>query len=310
MTPAPDPRPGRVTYDELTNGCGLPRLEARVLLERASARTREWLIAHGDELADESVASAFAALARRRLDGEPVAYLVGEREFHGHRFRVDPSVLIPRPDTETLVDWALEVAGPGARILDLGTGSGAIAVSLAIERPDLTVWATDSSEAALERARDNAARLLPVPRAGAAAICWRLGAWWHAIAPGEQFDVVLSNPPYVDADDPHLEQGDLRFEPRDALTPGPDGMAAIDALVADAPGHLRDGAWLLVEHGVEQGPAARARLVGAGFEAVATRRDAAGHERVSGGRWRAAQYRDVGSGTRDISTTTARDKAV
>lgn len=300
MTSAPELRAAPpASYDRLIRDCGLPRLEARALMERASERRREWLIAHGEDPVPEAIAAAFATLARRRRDGEPVAYLVGEREFHGHRFRVDPSVLIPRPDTETLVDWAIELAAPGARVLDLGTGSGAIAVSLALARTDLVVWATDRSAAALERARDNAARLLGTERGGSDAICWRLGAWWKAIAEDERFDVVVANPPYIDGDDPHLAQGDLRFEPREALTPGPDGMAAIAELVAGAPGYLAEGAWLLLEHGLEQGAAVRARLEEAGFAAVLTRRDAAGHERVSGGCWRGGAYRNVGSGGRE-----------
>ena len=293
------------TYDQLIRDSRLPRLEARALLEHASGRRREWLIAHGDEPVPAEVASAFAGLARRRRDGEPIAYLVGGCEFRGQHFAVSPAVLIPRTDTEVIVDWALELARPAARVIDLGTGSGVIAISLALTRPDLEVWASDVSPAALAVARGNAERLLAatgnaerllaatgsagqIPAATGSEptpITWREGAWWQAVESGERFHLALSNPPYISASDHHLGEGDLRFEPRPALTPGPAGTEAIDELIAGAPEHLASGGWLLLEHGFDQGEAVRSRLAAAGFAAVETRRDTAGHERVSGGRW-------------------------
>ncbi len=286
MKPAPDlGAQSPITHDQLIRDCQLPRLEARALLEHASGQRREWLIAHGDERATAAVAAAFAALAQRRRDGEPVAYLVGGCEFRGHHFAVSPAVLIPRTDTETIVDWALELAPPAGRVIDLGTGSGAIAISLALARPDLRIWATDISAAALALAADNAARLLAAPGMAPDRITWREGRWWDAIEPGAHFDLVVSNPPYIRASDHHLTEGDLRFEPRAALTPGPAGTEAIDTLVGGAPGHLAEGAWLIIEHGFDQGAAVRSRLLASGFEKVASRRDTAGHERVSGGCW-------------------------
>jgi len=265
-------------YDDLIAASGLSRLEARVLLECASGRSRSWLIGHGDEAAPAEVAAAFRALAARRRAGEPVAYLVGEREFHGRPFRVGPDVLIPRPETELLVALALAHAPRGAHVLELGTGSGAIAVTLALERPDLRLVATDVSAAALAVATDNARRL------GAAGIAWRRGAWYGAVGAHERFDLIVSNPPYVAAGDPHLTMGDLRFEPRGALSDGADGLTAIRAIVDGAPAHLRPGGWVAVEHGWDQGGAARARMQAGGFEDVATRRDDAGRDRVTLGR--------------------------
>ncbi len=286
MTSAPEQGPqSPLTHDQLIRDCQLPRLEARALLECASGRRREWLIAHGDEPAPAPVVAAFAALAQRRRDGEPLAYLVGGCEFRGHHFAVDPAVLIPRTDTETIVDWALELAPPSARVIDLGTGSGAIAITLALARPDLEIWATDISTEALTLAASNAARLLSAPAKGADSIVWRHGPWWAAVEPDTRFDLVVSNPPYIRAADHHLALGDLRFEPQAALTPGPEGTEAIDILIGDAPAHLAGGAWLIVEHGFDQAEAVRARLLACGFEAVQSRRDTAGHERVSGGRW-------------------------
>lgn len=269
------------SWDVLIAGCGLPRLEARVLAQTAGGCTREWLIAHGDEAPPEDAARRFADLAARRVRGEPVAYLTGEREFHGHRFLVGPSVLIPRPDTELLVDWAIKHAARGARVLELGTGSGAIAVSLAHARPDLTIIATDVSPTALDTARSNAQHLLGA-RAGA--ITFRLGDWYAALDADTVFDVIVSNPPYIAADDPHLAQGDLRFEPPNALTDHADGFAAINAIIAGAASRLSEGGWLAFEHGWTQGEGARTRLATAGFLAPVTLRDDEGRERVSLGR--------------------------
>ena len=283
--PGDDGRPaqGPDSWDALLAGCGLPRLDARALLEHASGRPRTWLIAHGDEAPDAEAARAFAALAVRRRAGEPLAYLLGWREFHGRRFEVGPAVLVPRPETELLVAAALDrlpaAGGRRPRVLDLGTGSGAIAITLALERPDVEVVATDASPEALALARRNAQRL------GAPGIGWRLGDWWRALDAAEgDFDLVVSNPPYIADSDPHLLAPALRHEPRGALASGPDGLDAIAAIVAGAAARLAPHGWLLLEHGHDQGAAVRDRLVAAGFEAVLTRTDLQGHERVAMGR--------------------------
>ena len=263
---------------------GLSRLEAQMLLLHALGRSphdRAWLIAHdADELADEQ-ALRFTALQQRFLDHEPMAYLLGEQAFFGMRLAVDPRVLAPRPDTETLVEWALtlDTCVDSLEVLDMGTGSGAIALALAQQRPAWRVSASDASTDALAVAQSNGERLHTPVR-------WLHGSWWHAV-PGERFDLVLSNPPYIAEDDPHMAA--LRHEPRSALTSGADGLDDIRAIVADAPAHLRPGGWLLLEHGHDQASAVRALLQARGFEAVDSRRDLAGIERCCGGRWGAAR---------------------
>jgi len=224
------------------------------------------------------VADTFRALVRRRQAGEPVAYLVGRREFYGLEFRVTPDVLIPRADTETLVDVALEKLGEGTRpdVLDLGTGSGCIAIAIAHERPAARVTAADVSETALKVARDNAVAI------GVDVELVR-GAWFEPLA-GCRFDLIVSNPPYVATGDPHLQQGDLRFEPATALASGPDGLADIRIIVAHAPGYLREGGWLLFEHGYDQADVCRDLLCNTGFGEVVSRADIAGLPRVAGGR--------------------------
>jgi release factor glutamine methyltransferase len=272
-------------WDALLATSALPRLDARALAEHASGRSRAWLIAHGDEPVPRGQADAFRALAARRRAGEPLAYLVGWREFRGRRFAVSPAVLVPRPETEGLVDAALARLNPtgrdGAppRVLDLGTGSGAIAVSIALERPGAALTATDASADALAVARSNAAAL------GAPPIDFRLGDWWAAL-PGDAapFDLVVSNPPYVAAADPHLLDGSLRHEPPAALAAGREGLDAIDAIVAGAAARLAPGGWLLLEHGRDQGAAVRGRLASAGFEDVATLPDLQGLDRIALGR--------------------------
>lgn len=253
-------------------------LEADLLAARALDRPRHWLIAHGDEIPTPEQADRFRQWVARRAAGEPVAYLLGEREFHGLRFEVGPGVLIPRPETELLVDWALDLALPdNARVADIGTGSGCIVLTLAHERPGWHCTGVDVSEEALELARRNRAQL------GLERVELLRGDLLEPLAP-HAYDLIVSNPPYVAADDPHLLEGDLRHEPVIALTPGPDGLALLDALIAGAGARLRPGGWLGVEHGWNQGPAVRALYQRSGFEQIATLRDLAGHERVTVGR--------------------------
>lgn len=268
------------TYDTLQAASGLPRIEARRLLEVASGRSREWLIAHGDEATSAPVREHYVSLCRRRRDGEPIAYLSGAREFRGRDFLVGPDVLIPRPETELLVDLAIGQCPPNARVIDLGTGSGCIAVTLAVERQDLQVLATDCSEPALCRATSNARLLCPQALAGER-LRLRPSNWWSGVDSSERFEVVVSNPPYIAANDPHLRQGDLRFEPASALTDGGDGLVALRAVVSGARSHLVDGGRLLVEHGYDQERAVRALLDTFGFGDVVCHRDAAGLPRVT-----------------------------
>ena len=254
------------------------RPEAQILFGHAMGVSRAWLAAHRDEAADPSVVNSFRELVRRRQAGEPVAYLVGTREFYGLEFRVTPDVLIPRADTETLVDAALEKLVEGAQpdVLDLGTGSGCVALAIAHERRAAHVTAVDVSAAALTVARENAASI------GVNAEFVQ-GAWFEQLA-GRRFDLIVSNPPYVAAGDPHLRQGDLRFEPATALASGKDGLADIRIIVADAPAYLREGGWLLFEHGYGQADACRDLLFNAGFGEAISRADIAGSPRVAGGR--------------------------
>jgi release factor glutamine methyltransferase len=280
MSAAPESVP---TFDALLAASGLPRIDARALLEAAAGRSREWLAARGDEPAESAVAAHFRELAERRRHGEPLAYLVGWREFRGLRFAVGPRVLIPRPETEQLVELALErLAGlHSPRLLDLGTGSGAIAVTVALARPDADVVATDASADALAVAATNAGSL------GATRIRFSAGDWWRALPPDEPpFDVVVSNPPYVAERDPHLDDPGLRREPRQALASGPDGLDALATIVSGARQRLLPGGWLLVEHGHDQGEAVAGLLERHGFAQVATHRDAAGLQRFGAGQRR------------------------
>lgn len=262
----------------------LPANEARTLLGHVLDRPAAWLLTHDDHVLDEDALLAFASLAARRTGGEPVAYLVGHREFFGRDFEVSPDVLIPRPETELLVE--LVVAGPGAgvptsgplRVLDLGSGSGCIAVTLALECRQAEVVAVDASPAALAVARRNAERL-------GARLQLLQSDWFSALA-GERFDVVVANPPYIAAGDRHLAEGDLRFEPASALASGSDGLEAIRRIVAAAPAHLRPGGRLWLEHGYDQADAVRGLLAAAGFTDIAQHRDLAGIVRASGGRHR------------------------
>jgi release factor glutamine methyltransferase len=256
---------------------GLERLDAQLLLARALQQSRSWLIAHDDALLADDQQRRFATDCRARAEGVPLAYLLGEREFHGLMLQVSPAVLVPRPDTETLVDWAVErlaaLAEAAPQVADLGTGSGAVALAIRHRHPRAQVTAVDCSADALAVAAANARRL-------GLAIETVQGDWWQPLA-GRRFHLVASNPPYIAGDDPHLAA--LRHEPRLALTPEGDGLAALARIVHGAPAHLHDGGWLLLEHGHEQAEAVCRLLRDAGFDAVQTRHDLAGRPRCSGG---------------------------
>lgn len=267
--------------DALLRNPPLDPLETRILLGHALQLTRVQLITQSDRTLTAAEASTLSALLQRRCDGEPIAYLVGAREFFGLSFEVTPDVLIPRPETELLVELALERAPPRARILDMGTGSGAIAVALAHSRPDLALSALDVSAAALAVAQRNASR-------HGAAIRFLRSDWYRALqaddsAAGERFDLIVANPPYIVAGDRHLVQGDLRFEPLGALTDHADGLAALRIIIGGAGAHLASHGWLLVEHGYDQATSVRALMAAAGLQEVQSWRDLAGIERVSGG---------------------------
>lgn len=324
--PAVDTAP---SIDDLIRHSQLPRAEARRLLASLTGQPLTWFMAHGDDPADPDTAARFQALAERRRAGEPLAYLLGQQEFYGRPFAVSPSVLIPRADTETLVETALEqllllrrqqrpIDTTGAEapalvlppaqthtcqgrssadaqallsetssrpvhqplsLLELGTGSGIIAITLALEAPDTEVHAVERSPEALAVAQQNAKTL------GASRIHWHPGSWWQALASPRRFDLIVSNPPYIAANDHHLQQGDLRFEPPQALAAGPDGLDDLRIIIGGAPAHLNPGGWLLLEHGYDQEAPVQTLLRDAGFADVFTRRDLAGQPRVSGGRW-------------------------
>ena len=258
---------------------GLARIDAQLLLLHAVGRPdagRAWLLAHDTDAMDDTVHIQFIALCQRRLAGEPVAYLTGRKEFYGLPLQVDARVLDPRPDTETLVDWALEVIAPLAspRVVDLGTGSGAIALALQSQRADAQVLAVDASTDALAVAQANAERLgLPVQFQPAN---------WLAAVEGP-FDAIVSNPPYIPSADPHLAA--LTHEPLQALASGADGLEDIRTIMAQAPAHLRPGGWLLLEHGYNQAKAVQALLQAAGFVQVQSRNDLADIARCTGGQW-------------------------
>jgi len=255
------------------------RREAALLLRHVLGVSDAWLVAHPDGAVDVAHAAAFHDLIQRRAHGEPVAYITGTRGFHAIELRVAPGVLIPRAETEVLVDLALQCipAEGDCRVADLGTGSGAIALAIAHARAKAHVVATDISEAALEVARGNAVRL------HIGNVEFRQGNWYEDLG-GGRFDVIVSNPPYVAGGDPHLHEGDLRFEPAAALASGADGLDAIRAIVRGAREYLRNGGWLLLEHGFDQGADVRDLLLNHGYAEVFTRQDLEGRERVSGGR--------------------------
>jgi release factor glutamine methyltransferase len=269
-----------VTVREALAQARLAPTDAQVLLAHVLGVGRAWLAAHATDALPPASIERFGALARRRRDGEPVAYLVGSREFWGLPFAVDPSVLIPRPETETLVACALQrlPRERPVRVLDLGTGSGAIALALAHERPDADIVATDCSAEALAVARANAQRMK------LANVRWLQSDWYRQLADRDgRFDLIASNPPYVAAADPHLREGDVRFEPQCALRAGADGLDALRVIVAGARERLVAGGHLVVEHGYDQAEAVRELLRAAGFTALESRRDLAGIRRVAAG---------------------------
>ncbi|MBK7615120.1 MAG: peptide chain release factor N(5)-glutamine methyltransferase [Burkholderiales bacterium] len=260
---------------------GLDRLDAQWLLGHVLGQGRTWMLTHEDQSLPADMVGVWQGLVQRRVAGEPFAYLVGERDFHGLKLHVSPAVLVPRPDTETLVDWALELlaadlaAQAVPKVIDLGTGSGAIALAVKHRWPSAHMLALDASSEALAQAQANS-------RALNLAVEFRPSDWWQAVA-GQRFALALSNPPYIAEGDPHLAA--LSHEPLQALASGPDGLDAIRRIVADAAAHLLPGAWLLLEHGWDQAAAVRALLQAASFEQVATRRDLGQQERCTGGRW-------------------------
>lgn len=276
---------------------GSARIEVRCLLQTVLQVDRAWLLTHPEQALDDEQNDRYMALFGRRLKGEPIAYLLGEREFYGLTFKVTPATLIPRPETELLVELALQRCGrvaappPGTHrpapcgcipqqgtcgVLDLGTGSGAIALSIAHARPNAEVVAVDASQAALEVAQFNMQRL----KLGNVRL---LHSNWFGALQGEHFDIIVSNPPYIGADDAHLAQGDVRFEPPSALASGADGLDDIRRICAQAKTHLKSKGWLLFEHGYDQAAQVRTLLRQAGFEEIFSARDLAGIERVSGG---------------------------
>lgn len=259
---------------------GVERLDAQLLLGRILEQPRTWVLAHAEARLDPQQARRYSAGLARRAAGEPLAYLLGSKEFHGLTLQVDARVLVPRPDTEVLVEWALEILRRGIwtghasapAVVDLGTGSGAIALAVKHAHPAAQVVATELSAQALEVAAGNAQRLR-------LAVQFLAGTWWQAVA-GSRFDLALSNPPYIALSDPHLAA--LAHEPLGALSPGADGLAALRELVAGADRHLRPGAWLLLEHGYDQADAVRELFARHGYAGVTTRHDLAGRPRCTG----------------------------
>lgn len=257
---------------------GSARIEVQCLLQAVLQVNRSYLLTHPEQELAADQHARYMALLERRLAGEPIAYLLGEREFYGLTFKVSSATLIPRPETELLVELALQhiPQQSACRVLDLGTGSGAIVLSIAHARPHAEVVAVDTSQAALEVAQLNALRL----NLGNVRM---LNSDWFGALQGERFDIIVSNPPYIAAGDAHLTQGDVRFEPRSALTSGSDGLEDIRRIAADSKAHLGENGWLLLEHGYNQAAQVRELLLQAGFTDVFSSRDLASIERVSGG---------------------------
>ncbi len=270
-------QPG-ITLAACENASPLERIDTRLLLMHGLGLTRIQLITQSELVLNTEQLAIMDGLFSRRIQGEPIAYIVQEREFFGLNFHVTPDVLIPRPDTELLVELALQYTSANSSLLDMGTGSGAIAVAIAHQRPDLQVTALDVSLAALAVAQKNARRHLPAGKVEF------LCSDWYAVLAEKKFHTIVSNPPYIVANDAHLQQGDLRFEPINALTDHADGLSAYRQIINQAHLHLLEGGWILLEHGYDQAEAVRDLLTQASFTEVQSWRDLAGIERVSGGK--------------------------
>ncbi|MHB8353504.1 MAG: peptide chain release factor N(5)-glutamine methyltransferase [Burkholderiales bacterium] len=273
-----------VNVADALRGDPATRLERRLLLEAVLERSHAWLASHPEYALEPQQAATFLHWLERRTRGEPIAYLLGRREFFGIELTVTPAVLIPRPETEGLVEWALELLDPhrSPTLLDLGTGSGAIALALHAQHPQLAITAVDTSAAALAVARHNATRWHET--LGGCPITFLESHWFESLGT-QRFDFILANPPYVAEGDPHLSRGDLRFEPHSALAAGPEGLDDLGRIIAQAPYHLAADGWLLLEHGYDQGPACQERLSATGFADISTRPDLAGVPRLTGGRY-------------------------
>ncbi|WP_213992264.1 peptide chain release factor N(5)-glutamine methyltransferase [Sodalis sp. dw_96] len=256
-----------------------PKRDAEILLGFVTGRPRTWLLAFDETPLTAQQVLLLADLLARREAGEPIAYLTGEREFWSLRLKVSPVTLIPRPDTECLVEQALAlVQEPLADVLDLGTGTGAIALALASERPGWRLTGIDVQSGAVALARENARNL------GLSNAAFEIGSWYKSLQ-GQRYTLIVSNPPYIDADDPHLGRGDVRYEPLGALVAASSGLADLAAVIDGAGAHLQPGGWLALEHGWQQGEAVRGLLFRAGFHRVGSRNDYGGNERVSMGQW-------------------------
>jgi release factor glutamine methyltransferase len=266
---------------QLQLGAATARIEVQCLLQSVLNTARSYLLAHPEQILNAAQTAAYEALLQRRLRGVPIAHILGEREFFGLNLKITPDTLIPRPDTELLVELALQrvLQGRASRVLDLGTGSGAIALAIAHSRPEAIVVAVDNSEAALQVARENARKL------GIGNVSFRHGDWFSALE-GQRFDLIVSNPPYIAAGDTHLSQGDVRFEPMSALASGMDGLDDIRRIAGQANAYLEQGAWLLIEHGYDQAQAVRGVLLQNDFTEIFSEKDIAGIERVSAGKSR------------------------
>lgn len=260
------------------------RIESQILLQAVLGVNRAWLIAHADDEIQATDEAYYDALIARRMAGEPIAYILRQREFFGLMLKVTPATLIPRPDTETLVEAALEKipqqphSVSTCEVLDMGTGTGAIALAIASQRPHAEVTATDQSKEALTVAQENAHAL------GLDRCILKLSDWYTGLS-GEQYDLIVSNPPYIQSNDPHLQQGDLRFEPSSALAAGDDGLKDIRHIVSGASAHLKPQGWLMLEHGYDQADAVAACMRVAGFQNIGHRRDITGIARVTYGQW-------------------------
>ena len=261
-----------------SNNSDEEKLEAQLLLEHVLTVNHAWLITHADDEINSETHQQFEALIQRRISGEPIAHILGEREFYGLAFKVTPDTLIPRPDTETLVEAALAKISPSetTRILDLGTGSGAIALAIAKHRPNANVIAVDASQAALSVSQENA-KALNIHN-----VQFLLSDWFSTLT-NQHFDVIVSNPPYIEQDDDHLKQGDLRFEPISALASGEDGLDDIRQIILDASAHLKPKGWLMFEHGYNQAKTVSKLLVSAHFISIETLKDLGSNDRVTFG---------------------------